>query len=168
MKSSCVYRSRIATEWGDFEIEVTERGIARLSLPRRKKGCRSRKDVPEKIKKMQSLAHRALRSYLSGTPNCLGEVPLDCGEMTPFTRRVFSSLSRVPPGKTITYGGLAKMMGCPGAARAVGSAMRKNRIPILRPCHRVVPSTGGPGRYSGGAGWKERLLRLEAGMGTGA
>lgn len=80
---------------------------------------------------------------------------------TPFQLRVWKTLQNVPPGRTISYGELAALAGSPGAARAVGTAMRKNRIPLLVPCHRVVASNG-PGGYGGGSGLKQRLLDLEA------
>ncbi len=68
---------------------------------------------------------------------------------------------RIPAGKTVSYGELAKRAGYPGAGRAVGSAMRKNRLPIVIPCHRVVPAQGGIGAYSAGKKWKCRLLKHE-------
>lgn len=80
-----------------------------------------------------------------------------------FQLQVWRTLLRVPPGETISYGRLAALAGSPGAARAVGTAMRKNRIPVLVPCHRVVASNG-PGGYGGGLDLKESLLRLEAGL----
>ena len=79
---------------------------------------------------------------------------------SPFQLRIWRTLQNVPPGETISYGDLAALAGSPGAARAVGTAMRKNRIPLLIPCHRVVASNG-PGGYGGGLALKQRLLDLE-------
>jgi O-6-methylguanine DNA methyltransferase len=87
--------------------------------------------------------------------------PLDL-RGSPFQRKVWRTLLLVPPGKTISYGRLAALAGSPGAARAVGTAMRMNRIPILVPCHRVVASNG-PGGYGGGLALKQELLDLESG-----
>jgi len=78
-----------------------------------------------------------------------------------FERKVYRALLKVTAGKTVTYGGLAKKAGYPGAARAVGSAMRKNPFPILIPCHRVVKSGGTIGRYSRGMTIKRKLLLHE-------
>ena len=64
---------------------------------------------------------------------------LDLSGYTPFQLKVYAVLRKVPAGKTVTYGELAKRAGYPGAARAVGTAMRKNRLPIVIPCHRVIP-----------------------------
>ncbi len=87
---------------------------------------------------------------------------LDRSGLTPFQRKVYAALRKVPAGTTVTYGELARRAGFPGAARAVGSAMRKNRLPIVIPCHRVVPVSGGLGEYSGGKKWKRWLLEHEA------
>ena len=72
-------------------------------------------------------------------------------------------LQAIPYGDTITYANLAEQCGCPRAARAVGNAMRKNSVPIVVPCHRVLKSDGGIGGWSGKPGWKERLLAMESG-----
>ncbi len=87
---------------------------------------------------------------------------MDLGGYTDFQKRVYRALRRVPSGKVITYGELAKRAGYPGAARAVGTAMKKNRLPVVIPCHRVVPASGGLGEYSAGKRWKRWLLELES------
>jgi len=86
---------------------------------------------------------------------------LDLTDCTPFQLKVYAALREVPAGKTVTYGELAKRAGYPGAARAVGTAMKKNRLPIVIPCHRVVPASGGLGEYSAGVKWKRWLLEHE-------
>jgi methylated-DNA-[protein]-cysteine S-methyltransferase len=78
-----------------------------------------------------------------------------------FRRRALEAARRIPAGETATYGDLAAEAGSPRAARAVGSAMATNPIPIVVPCHRVVPSTGGLGNYGGGVEIKALLLDLE-------
>lgn len=85
--------------------------------------------------------------------------PLDL-RGTPFQRRVWQTLRKLPPGQTETYGELAERAGFPRSARAVGTAMRKNPIPLLVPCHRVVAS-GGLGGYGGNPELKRQLLALE-------
>lgn len=79
----------------------------------------------------------------------------------PFYQLVWGELLRIPYGETVTYGDLAKRLGRPGAARAVGQALAKNPIPIIVPCHRVVGKNGLRG-FGPGLAWKERLLSLEA------
>lgn len=82
---------------------------------------------------------------------------------TPFQRAVWTALVEVPFGETISYGALADRVDHPRAARAVGTVVGSNPMPILIPCHRVLPADGSLGNYSGGAGppFKRRLLDLE-------
>ena len=88
-------------------------------------------------------------------------VPLDLSDCTLFERRVYLALRKIPAGKTETYGELARRAGYPGSARAVGNAMKKNRLPLVIPCHRVIPAAGGIGGYSAGKAWKRFLLDRE-------
>jgi methylated-DNA-[protein]-cysteine S-methyltransferase len=88
-------------------------------------------------------------------------VPLDIGNVTPFTRKVLQACYRIPFGKVVTYGELARMAGRPKASRAVGQVMAHNRIAIVIPCHRVVGSDKGLHGFGGGLEMKRRLLELE-------
>jgi methylated-DNA-[protein]-cysteine S-methyltransferase len=78
-----------------------------------------------------------------------------------FPRRVLDALARVPYGEVTTYGELARRVEHPRAARAVGTIMNRNPIPIVLPCHRVVGASGSLTGYGGGLDRKEALLRLE-------
>lgn len=78
-----------------------------------------------------------------------------------FSRRVLRETARIPFGSVSTYGQMAKRAGSPRAARAAGNALHDNPIPIVVPCHRVVPASGGIGKYGGSEWRKEFLLRLE-------
>lgn len=80
---------------------------------------------------------------------------------TDFQLRVLEEILKIPFGKVRTYSWIAKRAGFPGAARAVGSVLRKNPYPLLIPCHRVVKSDGALGRYSGGKGVKRKLIEFE-------
>ena len=91
-----------------------------------------------------------------------GAVPVAV-DGTPFVRDVLAALGRVPLGACRTYAGLAADAGHPRAVRAVASVMARNRVPLVLPCHRVVPSSGGTGRYGWGETVKAALLALEAG-----
>ena len=85
-------------------------------------------------------------------------------EGTPFTRRVYEVVRRIPRGKTRTYGDVAEAAGKPGAARAVGNVMSQNPVCLFIPCHRVVASTGiGGWGGNGGIRQKRFLLDLERG-----
>jgi methylated-DNA-[protein]-cysteine S-methyltransferase len=77
-----------------------------------------------------------------------------------FSDSVYAMTSRIPMGKVTTYGAIAKAIGFPGAARAVGQALRANPNPIVVPCHRVVRSDGVLGGYSGGEGPKTKAKLL--------
>jgi methylated-DNA-[protein]-cysteine S-methyltransferase len=89
------------------------------------------------------------------------EIGLDRQQMSPFLVSVYETLLTVPAGITVSYGTLADMAGFPRAARAVGTAMARNYIPIVVPCHRVIRSDGTLGRYGSDSSWKERLLAHE-------
>ncbi len=105
----------------------------------------------------------AFDRYFAGDGKALDKVPVDVSAAkTEFHRRVLRTLhDRVRAGSTTTYGELAAAAGRPGAARAVGSAMARNPVPIVVPCHRVLASGGGLGGYGGGLSMKQRLLELE-------
>ena len=80
---------------------------------------------------------------------------------TPFQKQCWDALLAIPYGETMTYGQLAKMIGRPGAVRAVGMAAHRNPLPILIPCHRLIGSGGRLTGYAGGIPLKEALLQLE-------
>ena len=82
---------------------------------------------------------------------------------TPFQLRVWRALTEIPYGETRTYGDIARAIGAPGAARAVGGANNKNPIAIIVPCHRVVGANGALTGYAGGLDKKDFLLELERG-----
>jgi len=88
------------------------------------------------------------------------ELPLDI-QGTAFQRRVWEELRRIPAGETRTYGEVAAAIGNPRAVRAVGSACGKNPVPVVVPCHRVLPASGGVGNYGCGPERKRKLLAAE-------
>ncbi|MEV7276401.1 methylated-DNA--[protein]-cysteine S-methyltransferase [Streptomyces sp. NPDC093111] len=89
-------------------------------------------------------------------------VKLDWSLVTGFNRQVLRELAEgVPYGSVVGYGELARRVGQPGAAQAVGAAMGANPLPVVVPCHRVVESDGGIGGFGGGLETKRRLLALE-------
>jgi methylated-DNA-[protein]-cysteine S-methyltransferase len=82
---------------------------------------------------------------------------------TAFQKKVWGATAKIPYGETRTYAQIAKQIGHPKAVRAVGTALGKNPVCVLIPCHRVVPSSGGIGRYAYGTAVKKWLLDHEAG-----
>ena len=103
-----------------------------------------------------------VRAAVEGGP-CV--VDIDLAPLTPFQQRVLREVVAIPRGQTCTYGELAERVGAPRAARAVGSALARNPVPLLIPCHRVVRSGGEIGKYGmGGAQIKKQLLRREGAL----
>lgn len=90
------------------------------------------------------------------------DLSVDLTGLTSFQRSVLEATRRIPFGETATYGQLAERLEKPKASRAVGSALGRNPVPIVVPCHRVVRSDGSVGGYTAGTGYKEQLLELEA------
>jgi prevent-host-death family protein len=92
--------------------------------------------------------------------------PVDLTRVPPFERAVLQTLRRIPPGQVRTYGEIARALGKPAAARAVGTACARNPLPLLIPCHRVVRSDGGLGGYTlrGGVALKRQLLEAEGAL----
>lgn len=106
-------------------------------------------------------ARRELGEYFAGRRRRF-TLPLSPAG-TPFQRRVWQELLRIPYGATTTYGEIARALGAPGAVRAVGAACARNPLAIVIPCHRVVGAGGRLTGYAGGLERKGTLLDLEAG-----
>ncbi|EFG65456.1 methylated-DNA--[protein]-cysteine S-methyltransferase [Streptomyces sp. SPB074] len=106
-------------------------------------------------------ARAALAAYFAGE-GALAAQPLDWSLVTGFQREVLRALAAgVPFGSVVGYGELARRVGQPGAAQAVGLAMGANPLPLFVACHRVVERDGGIGGFGGGVETKRRLLALE-------
>jgi methylated-DNA-[protein]-cysteine S-methyltransferase len=100
---------------------------------------------------------------LAGEPVDLAAIPVDLSACDEFEQRVYAAASAIPRGEVRTYGELAAAIGAPGAARAVGTALGRNPIPIVIPCHRILASGGKSGGFSapGGTATKFRMLAIE-------
>jgi methylated-DNA-[protein]-cysteine S-methyltransferase len=105
---------------------------------------------------------RQLEEYFAGVRRTF-EVPLELAG-NPFERRVWAALLEIPYGTTVSYGEIARRVGEPTAARAVGLANGRNPIAVIVPCHRVIGADGGLTGYGGGLERKRLLLDLEAGV----
>ncbi len=150
---------------GELFLAATDLGLARISY------------WPEGMEDV--LAHtygvRVLRAPLDDVRRELDEyfvgkrhefdLPLDL-RVAPFYADVLRELARVPYGHTDTYGALAARVGRPRAARAVGTVMNRNPIPIVLPCHRIVGANGSLTGYAGGLDVKRHLLQLEGALTT--
>ena len=107
---------------------------------------------------------KRLTRYAAGEMDDFLDVEVETSHLSPFAARVVQAVRQIPFGKTRSYGEVAALVGHPRAARAVGSVMAKNRIPLVVPCHRVLGSGGALGGFSAidGLQMKRRLLDLEA------
>jgi methylated-DNA-[protein]-cysteine S-methyltransferase len=106
-------------------------------------------------------AREELGAYFAGELTDFS-VPLSVPAGSAFERAVWAQLSRIPYGEMQTYGEVARVVGDPGAARAVGIACNRNPLPIVVPCHRVVGAGGKLVGFGGGLDRKRHLLELEA------
>jgi methylated-DNA-[protein]-cysteine S-methyltransferase len=100
---------------------------------------------------------------LAGKPNDLADVVLDLDGVPEFNRGVYDIARSIPPGKTLTYGDIAKRLGGVELSRDVGQALGRNPCPIVVPCHRVLAAGGKPGGFSanGGVVTKLKMLAIE-------
>lgn len=101
-----------------------------------------------------------LRAFFAGDLAAIDTIPVETGG-TPFQRKVWEELRKIPPGRPISYAELARRVGSPRATRAVGAANGANPVAIVVPCHRVVATGGKLGGYGGGLSRKRWLLAHE-------
>lgn len=101
-----------------------------------------------------------LMAYFNGEQVDFSDIKIDVSAQPPFIATVQLAAQKIPYGTLLTYRDLARMAGNDRAARAAGSAMARNLVPIIVPCHRVIAS-GGIGGFALGLEWKKTLLRLE-------
>lgn len=158
------------TAIGCCAIAWTERGVAGLQLPEESEDAawnRLRRRFPElpetDPRSAPVAALNAVIALMGGENVDLASISLDFEGVPDFHRRVYEALRRTDRGTTVTYGELAAMAGSPGAARAVGTALRRNPLAVLIPCHRVVAAGGKLGGFSAGGGLstKTRMLAIE-------
>lgn len=145
-------------------------GLIGMQLPEATPGAawaRLRKRFPEAVETppspaIEQIIERVL-NLLAGGRDDLTDIPLDLTGVQAFNLRVYEIARAIAPGETSTYGQVARAMGEPGAARAVGKALGENPWPIVVPCHRVLAASGGMGGFSaeGGASTKAQLLTIE-------
>lgn len=102
-----------------------------------------------------------IEAVLAGGDDRHCRVPLDLRKGTDFQRQIWDILCGIPFGEAMTYRDIAVKCGRPGASRAVGNACGRNPVPLIIPCHRVLPTNGGLGGFSAGLEWKSRLLDRE-------
>ena len=157
------------TAWGPVLFAASGDGLRRLLLPLRPTadacaGATARREWPgaDYVPNLLPQLQRQIQLYFDGQPTDF-RIRLDLSDRTLFHQTVLRACATIPYGETLTYGQLAELAGHPGAARAVGSVMAGNLIPLIIPCHRVIAAAGRPSGFSapGGAHTRKRLLQLE-------
>lgn len=150
-----------ATPFGDCLFARTPRGLCRIEFTDDRPGAAL--DRLQAAHPGAELLRCDLVSLSRQIFSASGVVPLAVDAAgTDFQQRVWAALRRIPPGATCSYGELAAAIGRPGAARAVGRAVGSNPVAVVVPCHRVLPSGGGPGGYRWGPQRKLDLLEWES------
>jgi methylated-DNA-[protein]-cysteine S-methyltransferase len=160
---------RQATPFGEIVVEVGSQGVEHVTMlgaDLRDFGFAATTERQVPATKSAGHIARQLDEYFAGRRTAFDvEVDLHATDLSDFQRHALATLrAEVPYGETVTYGELAELAGRAGAARAVGTAMSRNPVPFLVPCHRVV-AAGGIGGYGGGpqgVALKRALLDLEA------
>jgi methylated-DNA-[protein]-cysteine S-methyltransferase len=156
------------TPIGTLLVATTERGLCRISYdpqPEREAEWLAQTFGVKVLRAAKPVdpVRRQLEEYFEGTRTSF-ELPVDLRQSAPFSRDVLKHLAKVPYGQVTTYGALARAAHRPQAARAVGTVMNRNPIPIVLPCHRVVGANGALVGYGGGLERKEKLLKLEGAL----
>ena len=171
-----ICEATISTGLGDITVRCSERGIREVAFGAGQKSPNSRNGhAPNgranvevngqssrgaaRSRQWSRQAVQELKEYAGGERKKF-TVPLDL-EGTSFQKRVWKALRTIPYGQTRSYGEIARQVGNPRAARAVGMANHENPIAIVVPCHRVIAGDGSLGGYAGGLKKKSTILNLE-------
>jgi len=176
LEPDAVVVAPMAAPWGPVHVAVTRAGVAAVELMTTEDafvdGLARRLRRPVRRATPADLATEPLATIVAAIgaspdsrpdPARLNAIPLDLGDRPAWDREVLAAVRAIPRGETRSYGDIARAIGRPGAARAVGGAVGRNPVAFLVPCHRVVAADGTLGGYGGGWwGDHERLLQLKA------
>ena len=150
------YATDRGTGWIGYRGEGT---VEQMVLPGRPRSAGKIGTMPPQVARLAE----GLTGYFSGSADLPSvETFVDMVSVTDFETTVYRIVTAIPAGTTMTYAEVADQAGRPGAARAVGAAMAKNRFAPMIPCHRVVGSDGSLRGYAGGLDMKRQLLAMEA------
>ncbi len=158
------------TPIGVCGIEWGPRGINGMQLPmgdEAKTRARIRQRRADSVEAAPTAEVKAaigrVVDLLAGKPDDLTDIPLDLDDVPAFNRGVYDIARTIPPGKTLTYGDIAKRLGGIELSRDVGQALGRNPCPIVVPCHRVLAAGNKPGGFSarGGVETKLKMLAIE-------
>jgi methylated-DNA-[protein]-cysteine S-methyltransferase len=158
-RKRCSYKN-VDSPVGRLTLAATDEGLAGIIWESERPGrVRLALEVEDNVHPVLVETERQLAEYFAGQRKTFA-VKLDLAG-TAFQRKVWSALLTIPFGETRSYGQIARQIGTPGAARAVGAANGSNPLPIIAPCHRVIGSSGRLTGFGGGLDAKARLLELE-------
>jgi methylated-DNA-[protein]-cysteine S-methyltransferase len=161
----------IPAPWGRIHIAASERGVVGLELfsptAQFSEAIAARlgdrpllvDDAPRAVNGIVRGAAARVAAFLGGDRDALTDVPVDLRTRSAWDRRVLDGVRQIPFGAVTSYGRLARLIGSPGAARAVGGAVGRNPIGLIIPCHRVIAGDGSVGGY-GGDWWGSREEHL--------
>ena len=172
--TSAVVIASLDAPWGPIRLAATERGLAAVDQLTALDDFRDRLvrrfrenplDLGDPAADARASGHlrdatRAFQRFLAGELDALNGLPLDLADRPEWDRLVLDAVRGIRPGRTASYGDVARMIGRPGAARAVGSAVGRNPLGLVIPCHRVIAGDGTMGGYGGGW-WGGRQAGLE-------
>jgi O-6-methylguanine DNA methyltransferase len=174
MPSDQIVTTSVAAPWGPIRLAATARGIVAVDqlvtpdeFAARLEGRFGQPSIDlataplgnPAVRRLEEAA-QALDAFIAGDLSALDEVPVDLEDRPAWDRLVLSAVRSIPPGTTASYGQVARMIGKPGAARAVGGAVGRSPIGLVIPCHRVIAGDGSLGGYGGGW-WGGRQAGLE-------
>ncbi|PKL42089.1 MAG: cysteine methyltransferase [Planctomycetes bacterium HGW-Planctomycetes-1] len=159
------------TRWGVFGLLADYKGILRTVLPMSSFEIAKRyllvgmfQETKQDLNLCPAM-QKDIRAYYNGSYVDFkkAQFGLNGEKLTDFSKKVLNVCIKIPFGQTITYSQLAKQAGFPNAARAVGSVLAKNQLPLLVPCHRVIRGDGKIGNFSaaGGSKTKKKMLEFE-------
>jgi len=165
------FLKKFHSEWGWIVIAGNNSAVTNISLPT--KSQKEASAIENNFLLLQNSSFNLntknklllktinqLKEYFSGTRDKFN-LPIDVSHGTKFQQKVWNLVHQIPYGDTLSYGQIAAQIGHSGAARAVGTAMGANPIPLIIPCHRVVTSNNKLGGFGGGENMKRKLLKLE-------
>jgi len=148
------------TPWGWVQVTASEKGVTSIDLSISDRTAREFRAGAEAAASIVEEAQAQLLAYIDGRRREFS-LPVDWSAGTPFQRKVWKAITRIPYGRVRSYQWVAMRVGGKQYARAVGMALGANPVPIVVPCHRIVAHDGSLGGFSCGLPMKRRLLSLE-------
>jgi methylated-DNA-[protein]-cysteine S-methyltransferase len=158
--------SLFATPLGHMGVVASPKGLHMVVLPRRTENEVKMEleghYTEELVRDEKGLSgiRQKLLNYLAGK-KIIFNVNLDAAHATPFEIKVWDTVNGIPYGQSRSYDWVAKQVGAPNKVRAVGQALKHNRLPLVIPCHRVIKKSGDLGGFSAGVELKRKLLKIE-------